>query len=367
MDSILNIRQNIINLYKRYDIAINYILKFIIGLVIFSRVNNIGLYHEQFDILFGSATQHIYLILLSLIFTILPHTLSLFLITLAITIQLSAVIEVAFFVFLILSLIIIFYARLSPRQSMLIIALIFGFYFRIPYAVVLYAGLYFGVLSIVPITIGVAIWHFMPFFGSLAQTTPIQAEFDIFEAPIAFLDVFGEIFSVLTNDFNWIIIAFVFAMMILAVHLISMVAMNYAKDIAVIVGSFIGMLCMIMVTVVANLGISIFGIIFSSIFSAATVWIIKFFDKVLDYKRVERVQFEDEDNYYYVKIIPKIKLVEQPIKAPIEPIPKARTERTAPYVAKEPPLKQKRDAEEKPQNYSYRSKLYNQELFDDEL
>ena len=306
MDGILEVRQHIISFYKKFDIAINYIVKFLVGLFLFSRINSLGLYREEFEILFGSATGTTYLLLVSLIFTILPPSLALLLMAVAIAIQLSAVVEVAIFVFLLLVLIIVFYARLSPRQSMLIVAIVCGFYFRIPYAVVMYAGLYFGIMSIIPVVIGVAVWNFLPFFIELAGYAPIHEELDLFEIPMVILDIFGDIFTALTTDFNWVLIGFVFAMMILAVHLISLVAIDYAKDIAIAIGGVVGIICMIMVTVAMGLDMGVGGIIISVISSMVIMYIIKFFDKALDYKRVERVEFEDEDNLYYVKIVPKI-------------------------------------------------------------
>lgn len=35
-------------------------------------------------------------------------------------------------------------------------------------------------------------------------------------------------------------------------------------------------------------------------------WVLKFFCFNLDYSRTERVQFEDDEYYYYVKAVPKI-------------------------------------------------------------
>jgi len=303
----INIRQIIIGFYKKFEIAINYICKFLIALFIFSRINALGLYSEQFDVLFDTAAGGAYLILISLIFTISPPTIALFLVTLAITIQLSAVLEVAVFVFLLLTLVIVFYVRLAPRRSMIILAMVFGFYFNMPYVVVLFSGLYFGLAAMVPIVLGTAIWHFLPFFTNLAQTTTTMGEFDLFEIPTTFMDVFNKIFEQLTTDFNWLIIGFVFAMVALAVYLISRISIDYSKDIALGAGTLIGIICTIMVVPMTDIDMSMGGMIFGFIISAAIVWIVKFFDNVMDYKHVERVTFDDEDNLYYVKIVPKVR------------------------------------------------------------
>ncbi|MCL2396667.1 MAG: hypothetical protein FWC93_01235 [Defluviitaleaceae bacterium] len=350
MEQTIAIRQQIIGFYKKFEIAINYILKFLVALFIFSRINTIGLYREEFYVLFETAS-FAYLALISLIFTLSPPAVALFLVALAITIQLSAVLEVAVFVFLLMMLLIIFYARLDPRRSMLILAMVFGFFFNMPYAVAMFAGLYFGISSMIPIILGTAVWYFLPFFTNLAQTTTIATEFDLFELPVSFMEVFGKIYEQLTTDFSWIVIGFVLAMVALAVHLISRIAINYSKDIAIAAGAVIGIICMIMVVTVADIDMSIGGIFLGSILSALLVLVVKFFDNVLDYKRVERVVFDDEDNYYYVKIVPKVK-AEQAEK------PEKTVRAKKPIRPEKPERVQlpKKPAPVEPEEYTYHSK-----------
>jgi hypothetical protein len=356
-----------IGFYKKFEVVINYILKFLVGMFIFSRINSLGMYREEFVILLDTTAEFAYLALASLLFTISPPAVALFLIAVAVTIQISAATEVAIFVFLLMVLLIVFYARLSPRRSMLILAIIFGFYFHMPYLVVLFAGLFFGVSSIIPIVLGTAVWYFLPFFTNLAANmagaTDILAELDLFELPVVFMEVFAEIYAQLTTDFNWIVIGFVFAMMILAVHIISLISINYAKDIAIAVGAVIGMVCMTMVVTVTDLDMSIPSVFISTFFSALIVWIAKFFDNVADYRRVERVAFDDEDNIYYVKIVPKVTAemgVDAPEKAkrpgrkPL-PLPLGRRKR--------PPSPALPAAEEIDR---YRSHMYETEFLDED-
>jgi len=305
MEQLLRHRQNLIAIYKKYEIYINYGLKFLAALLVFWRVNSLGMYREEFFMLFNGATGVAFVMLVALIFTVAPPVMSLIMVAIVIALQLSLVLEVAIFVFLLLMLIVLFYARLQPKQCMLILALVFGFWLNIPYAVVLFAGLYFGLAAIVPVVIGVAVWNFLPFFTNLAQTRPIAEEFDLIELPTSFAEVFSEIYLVLTSDISWVIVGFVFAMMILAVHLISLLSINHSRDIALAVGAGIGFICMIMVVAIANVEMSLLGVILGSIVSFALVWVVKFFDKVKDYSRVENVLFEDDDNVYYVKIVPK--------------------------------------------------------------
>ena len=61
------------------------------------------------------------------------------------------------------------------------------------------------------------------------------------------------------------------------------------------------------------LGISdkIAGVIVGSVISGVIAMIIQFLFFNLDYSRTERLQFEDDDYYYYVKAVPKIKVTEK--------------------------------------------------------
>ena len=378
MTQLISARQHIIGFYKKFEAAINYIGKFIVGLFVFSQINTLGMYREEFNVLFASgATQFSYLVLMALLFTISSPTIGLFLAAVAIAIQLSAVLEVAFFVFLLLMLIIIFYARLAPRNSILILAMVIGFYFRMPYVVVLFAGLYFGATAMIPVIFGTAVWHFLPFFTNLAQTVEVVTDFDLFELPITFLEVFAQIFAQLTTDFNWIIQGFVFAMIVLAVHLISRISINYSKDIAIAVGTIVGIICMTMVVLVIEIDMSIGGVFASAIFSAVLVWIAKFFEGVADYERVERVVFDDDDNYYYVKIVPKVtpeknKTAAKPAAtskpAPVAAKPAAPRPVTPRAVAPRPPAPKTGRANPaliKTED-GYRSKLLNPRILEDE-
>ncbi|MCL2169410.1 MAG: hypothetical protein FWB74_05225 [Defluviitaleaceae bacterium] len=312
MTQIIELRQNLINLYKKYEVAINYVLKFIAALFVFWRVNTLGMYREELAMLFNGSTGVAFMLLIAVIFTVSPPTVSLLMVAIVITLQLTMVVEVAIFVFLLLGLVIIFYARLAPKQSMLILAIIFGFYFHIPYAVVLFAGLYMGLGAIIPVIIGTAVWTMIGSFTDLARAAPVMEEFELMEIPSAFIDIFNQIYYILTTNLGWVLIGFVFAMMILAVHLISLLSINHSKDIALGIGAAVGLICMMMVQIVADVDLSVLSIFLGSIFSFGIVWVIKFFDKVLDYKRVERVKFEDEDNVYYVKMVPKVKSANAP-------------------------------------------------------
>jgi hypothetical protein len=55
-----------------------------------------------------------------------------------------------------------------------------------------------------------------------------------------------------------------------------------------------------------NVSINAGKLILMSLFSGLIAIVLEFFKRVLDYTAIERVQFEDDDYYYYVKAVPKV-------------------------------------------------------------
>lgn len=56
---------------------------------------------------------------------------------------------------------------------------------------------------------------------------------------------------------------------------------------------------------------SITDTIISFVLSVVVLEVLQFFRNVVDYSRVENLQFEDDEYYYYVKAVPKIKIMKE--------------------------------------------------------
>ena len=317
MTQILATRQIIVNFFKKHENIILLCAKFAAGLFIFGFINSIGLYREEFALLFKAPYNFPYLVLLALLFTVLPPTLANMIIMLALLIQISVSVEVTAFVFLLLVCVIVFYARLQPARSFLLIAMIIGFYFKMPYVVVIFAGLYLGLSSIVPVILATLIFQIIPEFKWLVNTVVTPEKMDITTMPETFLNVYRTLYLYITNpdNFGWIYTGFSFAVVIVAVHAVSKLSFNYSKDIAILMGGFVNLLCGLIGIIIGVGGAPGFlSLFFFTLLAVGLVEIVRFFDNVLDYKKVERVQFEDDDNYYYVKVVPKIVIAQESSK-----------------------------------------------------
>ena len=304
------IRENVISFCKRFEIYILFILKLSIGLLVFGIINDIGFAREEFVRYVSAPLRIPYIFLFSLLFAVAPYIVGYFLMMLAICIQLSSSIEVTVLVLIFMLCIMFFYVRMAPKECILILATILAFYFKIPYAVLLFAGLYMGITSIIPITIGVFIWEFIPSVFVLMNTTR-TAGTDFMEMASTFPEVYVQMLQQFSTNTDWIFVAFVFCMIVLAVYGISRLSIDYSKELAIGLGAVLNVLAFIIVVLITRIEINLVFMFLSTLISVMIVEVIHFFDILLDYSRAESVQFEDDENYYYVKVVPKVAIAKK--------------------------------------------------------
>jgi len=298
-----------VSFYKRFEAYILITLKFLVGLFVFSQIGRIGLYLPIFEPLNTSPMQLPYTLLMAMLFTVMTMTVGYGLIIINICIQTSSALGVMAFIAAFMTLILFFYARLAPRENFLILATFFAFQLGIPYIVPLLAGLYLGLTSIIPVSIGIMIVSLVPFFRFLLDDALLMAELldvDLTLMPEYFGGLYTAIFSDIMGNQAWIFTAFTFAMVIFIVYIVSRFTIDHSREIALGAGLVVMIISSIIAQIIAPPGTGLGGVVFAVILSGLLAFLALFFDMVLDYQRTERVQFEDETNFYQVKIIPKI-------------------------------------------------------------
>lgn len=300
MEQLLQVRQTIINFYKLYEKPLNFYIRFFVGLFIFIKLG----YLTQGNL--GFSKVLIIGVCCGLLTAVIPITVFYVLLMIAGGFYMSfASIELAIIVMLIIFLIIVFYSRLFPVHSLLIPFMIIAYHLHIPYAIPIFAGIYVGVAGIVPITIGAFLWGLIPHLSNFVKLAP-KSEFTPLGLPDAFVKIYVMLSDILTNNTQWISETAIFAAALLITYVIANLSINFSKEISIIIGGiiiFIGFTIGIILKFVdGNVLVMFLGVIISIL----VVGIIKFFESVLDYPNCERVQFEDDNNYYYVKVVPKL-------------------------------------------------------------
>ena len=305
MEPILQVRETIIRLYKQFEAPLRFLVKLFIGVVIFSVLSNIGYYSSGFARFFTAPLALPINMLLGILYVILPPTMSFSVMIVVIGVQLSSNTEIAILTVLFLLCLLFFYIRLAPKESVLIIFTLAAYYFRIPYLIPILAGLYFSVTALIPIGIGVFLWNLLPVMEMSLKTFQ-TAGLNVMEMPRTLSQILPALLTDILSNQEWIFTAFIFAMVVLAVYGISRINLDYSKDISVALGAILTIISFVIAHVLADMNVDIMSIVIYVIISALIAELIRFFDVVLDYSRSERVEFEDEDNYYFVKVVPKI-------------------------------------------------------------
>jgi len=320
IDQILQIRELILTTYKRLEVFIQPVLKFFVGLFVFNAIMGIDHVHPALAGHAETMTSTLVVWLLALLFTVMPTSLGWLAIILAVVVQLSATVELAAVVFLFLLFMFLFYARMAPRESILILFTMMAFHFNVPYLVPLLVGLYFPVSAIIPVTLGTFVYAQIPNIHVLMAPSATLVDVELGDLPAMLPEIaegfYGTLLSGIGVSQEWLITAVVFALVIILVYVTSRQAIDFAKEIAIGLGCIMTIFGFIMAVLVADdVSVGIGGMILMTILCGIIALIVRFFDSVLDYSRAEAVQFEDDDNYYHVRIVPKM-LSSKPLRLP---------------------------------------------------
>ena len=117
-----------------------------------------------------------------------------------------------------------------------------------------------------------------------------------------------QVFGILWTVFNlalMLVMGIVFSAVIILVAVIKSFSIDHSRTIAVVTGSVVEAVLVVMSHVMMNLTFSMAGLVAGCVAAVAIGLLLSFFVLSVDYSRTERVQFEDDDYYYYVKAVPK--------------------------------------------------------------
>lgn len=96
-----------------------------------------------------------------------------------------------------------------------------------------------------------------------------------------------------------------FVAVVLFVNLLRTRAFDYAWRIAVIAGGVIYILVILAGDFCLSITVAMVPMILSTVISVLAGFVLEFFVFGGDYSRTERLEYEDDEYYYYVKAVPK--------------------------------------------------------------
>lgn len=97
-----------------------------------------------------------------------------------------------------------------------------------------------------------------------------------------------------------------FVITVIVVYFIRRMSVDHSWTIAMIAGVMVNLVIMLVGDLLYDTNVSVFGAIIGAVITIAAAKLIEFFRFCVDYSRTEKVQFEDDEYYYYVKAVPKM-------------------------------------------------------------
>ena len=292
MTTLLEFRQVIKSFYAKYDIYINPVLKFILALASFLMLNtNMG-FMQQLRSPLATAGLALLCAFLPLNVTViasgavmLAHAYALSLEACAVTAGILAVMYLLYF-------------RVSSSMGVLMVLTPLGFVLGIPYVIPLLGGLLFGPAAAVPAGFGTIVYYLIKYMSQNSTslgTGKLEA---------GAVKVTSLVDSLFTNKEMFLCIA---AMMltVLIVYFIRRLAIDHAWELAIGIGTVINIIIHLAGALLPGMNVEIIPLLVGSMVSLLITFFVKFFVFSIDYTRTERVQFEDDEYYYYVKAVPK--------------------------------------------------------------
>ena len=191
------------------------------------------------------------------------------------------------------------YYGFAPGDSWIMILTPLLFALKIPYIAPLLVGLAGALVSVIPLSCGVVVFHLLQYVRMNAGPLTNGDSVDITQKYMQMLN------GIIMNR-TMLLYILAFAAAAITVWLIRNQAFNQAWTIAVIAGILVMLLVFFGGVFLYDISLSIPSLIAGIAVSGLLAAVYRFFVFHVAYSRTEYTQFEDDDYFYYVKAVPKV-------------------------------------------------------------
>ncbi|MCR5236112.1 MAG: hypothetical protein K6E34_02780 [Lachnospiraceae bacterium] len=294
MDNIYEVRDFIEEIVSRYETLIKAVIRFFLAFLSVSVVNSQLGYMERLD----STTV---VLAVSLLSALLPSGMIVFFCSLFIILHCYALsLEAAIVVLAVFLLMFLLYFRFTPQDTMAVLLTPLSFVFGVPEVMPVIYGLKGSPISALSVGFGAAAYFTVDFITGAEDEIRGMKEATTVERFRFILD------GVIKNSTMMTYVG-AFVITVVIVSIIRRLYFPHAWTIAIAIGIFTDIIALMILSAKFDSDINMGSIIVGSLVSAAVAFLYKLFTFSVDYAKTERVQFEDDGYYYYVKAVPKIR------------------------------------------------------------
>ena len=295
MDKLFEMKGMLSAFYTKYSRYIDRGLRFLLALLTFIFINkNIG-----FSTLLANP---LVTVVVSIICTFLPTVMTMIFAVGMILVHLysvslgMAIVSAAMFLVIYAA-----YLRYTPGKSTVILCMLIASMLKVPMLVPIVLGLLGGPTHILAISFGTIIFYMIDYVKSYTTLIGTVAETGVMEQITAYAQ---QLFS---NKAMWITVIS-YGLVLLIVYFLRRLEVDHAWKVAIVAGTLSNLIVIALGNVMLDATISYGTLILGSVISVIAALVLEFFRFSVDYTRTEYLQFDDDEYYYYVKAVPKMKM-----------------------------------------------------------
>lgn len=309
MTALLELRENLKKIYSRNEAFILPVIKFLLGVIVLSIINGKMGYMTKLD-------NMAIVLIVSLLCSFLPTGFMAFFAMMFAVLHMYALsIETAAVGLVVFLLLYLLFLRFTAKEALVVVLTPVICMLKLPYVMPVAMGLIGTPASCVSVGCGVVVYYLLQTVITNAPTINSMGA----EEATAKLRLLID--GMLGNKAMLVMIA-AFAITVIVVYLIRRMSVDHSWTIAMVAGVMIEVMILLVGDLMYDTNLSIVSALLGAVVTLIACKIIEFFRFCLDYSRTEKVQFEDDEYYYYVKAVPKMT-----VAAPTNTVKKINTQR----------------------------------------
>lgn len=309
MTALLELRENLKKIYSRNEAFILPVIKFLLSFIVLSIINGKMGYMTKLD-------NMAIVLIVSLLCSFLPTGFMAFFAMMFAVLHMYALsIETAAVGLVVFLLLYLLFLRFTAKEALVVVLTPVLCMLKLPYVMPVAMGLIGTPASCVSVGCGVVVYYLLQTVITNAPTINSMGA----EEATAKLRLLID--GMLGNKAMLVTIA-AFAITVIVVYLIRRMSVDHSWTIAMVAGVMIEVMILLVGDLMYDTNLSIVSAPLGAVVTLIACKIIEFFRFCLDYSRTEKVQFEDDEYYYYVKAVPKMT-----VAAPTNTVKKINTQR----------------------------------------
>ena len=309
MTALLELRENLKKIYSRNEAFILPVIKFLLSFIVLSIINGKMGYMTKLD-------NMAIVLIVSLLCSFLPTGFMAFFAMMFAVLHMYALsIETAAVGLVVFLLLYLLFLRFTAKEALVVVLTPVLCMLKLPYVMPVAMGLIGTPASCVSVGCGVVVYYLLQTVITNAPTINSMGA----EEATAKLRLLID--GMLGNKAMLVTIA-AFAITVIVVYLIRRMSVDHSWTIALVAGVMIEVMILLVGDLMYDTNLSIVSALLGAVVTLIACKIIEFFRFCLDYSRTEKVQFEDDEYYYYVKAVPKMT-----VAAPTNTVKKINTQR----------------------------------------